>query len=832
MRVPAWCGLLAVAGLGLAAGALGKTPGLQLTENDALEEHGLSVFLFHNRYHAVFGDEKNSGLQIIFHEQRVANNGDVRLEPTPAQWDAIPVFKQRKRGAAANELVATLEYPEKKFSYAIDVRPEQGGIRVAVVLERALPAELAGRAGFNLEFLPTAYFGKSYVIGDTTGVFPRHPGGPTAKNASGEFEPVAMGNGQQILLSPEDAATRVSVGSEGAALALFDGRNKAQNGWFVVRSLLPAEKTGEVLVWHVGLTVAAGWMRKPVVGYNQAGYTPERRKVAVLELDAASQPDQTARVLRVQADGGTKEVFRGEVKPWGKWLRYEYATFDFSAVRQPGLYEIEYAGMTSGPFRVAKDVYDGIWHNSLDTFLAEQMDHVKVREGYRTWHGISHLDDARQAPVNYTHFDGYAQAATTDSPFAPGQHIPGLNVGGWFDAGDFDLRTQTHERVITDLVVAREKFGMDWDGTTVDEKTRTVEIRQPDGVPDAIEQVEHGVLYLLAQYRTFGHAIPGVIDPTLEEYTFLGDAASKTDGKIYSQKMGPSESDGIYSGVPDDRWAFTTHTTPLNYGAASALAAASRVLRGVDDGTAEECLAMSEKVWNEEHRQEPALFHSFNTTGGDLRGEEIKLAVELLLATKGGETYRKRLVELLPEIQKQFAAEGGTAVRAIPWMGGEYREALRGMTAQFKSKLDEGLAKNPYGVPISMGTWGGSGLAVGFAIQMYFLHEAFPELIGAEYTLRGLDYVLGVHPASNVSYVAGIGTQSKLIGYGNNRADYTFIPGGIIPGVTVIQPDFPELMSEWPFLWYENEYVVDAATGFVLLANAGSAMAGEKPDKQ
>jgi hypothetical protein len=823
--------LVAAVVLGFAAGALGDTTGLQLTENDALEEHGLSVFLFHNHYHPVFGDEKNSGLQIIFHEQRVANNGDVRLESTPAQWDAIPVFRQRKRGPAANELMATLEYPEKKFSYAIDVRPEQSGIRVAVVLERALPAELAGRAGFNLEFLPTAYFGKSYVIGDRTGVFPRYPGGPMAKNASGEFEPVAMGSGQQILLSPEDAATRVSIVSEGAALALFDGRNKAQNGWFVVRSELPAEKTGEVVVWHIGLKVAPGWVRKPVVGYNQVGYTPERRKVAVLELDAASPPEKTARVVSVRADGGTKEVFRGEVKLWGKWLRYRYATFDFSALREPGLYAIEYAGTTSGPFRVAKDVYDGIWHNSLDTFLAEQMDHVKVREGYRTWHGISHLDDARQAPVDYTHFDGYAQGPTTDSPFAPGQHIPGLNVGGWFDAGDFDLRTQTHERVITDLVVAREKFGMDWDGTTVDEKTRYVEIRRPDGVPDAIEQIRHGVLYLLAQYRTFGHAIPGVIDPTLQEYTFLGDAASKTDGKIYSEKMGPSESDGIYSGLPDDRWAFTTHTTPLNYGAASALAAASRVLRGVDDAMAEECLRTSEKVWDEEHRQEPALFHSFNTTGGDLRGEEIKLAVELLLATKGGEPYRKRLMELLPEIESHVAAEVGTAARAIPWMGGEYKEALRGMTAQFKSKLDEGLAKNPYGVPISMGTWGGSGLAVEFATRMYFLHEAFPELIGAEYTLRGLDYVLGVHPASNVSYVAGIGAQSKLIGYGNNRADYTFIPGGMIPGVTVIQPDFPELMSEWPFLWYENEYVVDAGTGFVLLANAGNALAEEKADK-
>ena len=77
---------------------------------------------------------------------------------------------------------------------------------------------------------------------------------------------------------------------------------------------------------------------------------------------------------------------------------------------------------------------------------------------------------------------------------------------------------------------------------------------------------------------------------------------------------------------------------------------------------------------------------------------------------------------------------------------------------------------------------------------------------------------------NSVSYVSTVGTSSKLVGYGNNRADYTFIPGGMIPGVVIIQPDFPELKDNWPFLWYENEYVVDAATTFILLANAAESI--------
>jgi hypothetical protein len=798
---------------------------LRLNDQDYFEAHGLSVLLFHNAYHGVFGDQKMSGLEIILHERRIATNGDVRISPTPAQWDSLPRFKERKRGPSENQLTAFSAYSEGGLSYRIEVQPEADGFRVSVHLDQPLPAALAGKAGFNLEFLPTAYFGKSLVFDDASGIFPRHPDGPMQREADGTARSLPLASGHRMVLSPEDPLTRVAITSDHGPLMLFDGRNQAQNGWFVVRTLIPSDRTESAVVWHIHPNVIPGWTRPPVVAYNQVGYTPERSKVAVLELDPIYDAPQTARVLQLASNGNYHEVFRGEIKPWGKWLRYQYAHFDFSTVTEPGIYAIEYAGQINGPFRIAKDVYEQIWRPSLDIYLPEQMDHVKVREGYRIWHGASHLDDARQAPVNYTHFDGYAQGPTTDSPFAPGEHIPGLNVGGWYDAGDFDIRTETQAMVITDLVLAKECFGINSDQTTVDEKARYVQIDKPDGIPDVVQQIEHGVMGLLAQYKAIGHAIPGIIEPTLEEYTHLGDAASQTDGRIYSSRLNPLETDGADSGQPDDRWAFTTHVTPLNYAAIASLAAASRVLRGFDDQMAAECLQTAVRVWDGEHQHPPALFHSFNTTGGELQDEETKAAVELLIATNGGEIYRNRLKELLPAIQERFRTLGWIAVRAIPFMDADFQNSLAASLRSYQTKLDDQLSKNPYGVPISTGTWGGSGQVAGLAVHMYFLHQAFPEIIGSEYTLRGLDYVLGTHPASNVSYVSSVGTHSKLIAYGNNRADYTFVPGGMIPGVVIIQPDFPELKDDWPFLWYENEYVVDAATVFILAANAANALA-------
>ena len=797
---------------------------LHLTQQEVLESQGLSVLLFHNSYHRVFGDQKMSGLEVILHEQRIATNGDVRLSATPAQWESIPDFKERKRGSVQYQITAYCAYPDQALTYRVDVRPETGGIRVAVQLDRPIPRALVGKAGFNLEFLPTLYFGKSYMADERSGIFSRHSDGPMEKTADGTVEPRPLAVASEFVLSPEDPLTRIAIASEGGQIQLFDGRNNAQNGWYVVRTLIPAGKTGDVVVWHIHPNVIPGWTRPPVVSYNQVGYTPERRKIAVLELDPLFNAPKIARVVRLTPEGEYREVFRSAIEPWGKWMRYQYAHFDFSTVREPGIYAIEYAGQRTGLFRIAPNIYDGIWSPSLDTYLPEQMDHVKVREGYRIWHGASHLDDARQAPVNYTHFDGYKQGPATDSPFSPGQHIPGLNVGGWYDAGDFDLRTQTQTRVITDLVLIREKFGVKSDDTSVDEKARYVQLRKPDDVPDVLQQIEHGVLLLLAQYHVIGHAISGIVEPTLEQYTHLGDAASKTDGRIYSERMVLLENDGIYSGVPDDRWAFTTHTTALNYDAVGSLAAASRVLQGYNDKMAEECLQTAVRVWDEEHTHPPAIFQYFNTTGSNLQHAETEAAVELLIATRGGEVYRKRLKELLPMIRDEFAFLGGTAARAVPFMDGEFKDALASSLAAYQPKLRDAIAHNPYGVPISTGTWGGSTAVTRFASDMYFLHEAFPESEGSEDTLNGLDFVLGRHPVSNVSYVSAVGTQSKLIAYGNNRADYSFIPGGMIPGVVIIQPDFPELKEAWPFLWYENEYVVDAATSFILAANAAHAI--------
>jgi hypothetical protein len=796
-----------------------KSLPLKVNEMEYFEAPGINILVFSNWYNEAFSDSKMSGIEVIHHEVRTVTNGDVRLSPTPEQWDPIPEFIERKVDKEKNMIEAFLRYPDFNFEYSIKAEALDNGLRLTVNLRQPLPEKLKGKAGFNLEFLPSAYFEKAYLMDGRPGVFPLYPGGPMEVRADGVVEPKPVATGKTLVFAPEDPFRHIIVKTTEGNLNLYDGRNQAQNGWFVVRSLIPSDKTGVAVEWTLTASSVPNWIRPPVITYSQAGYHPDQKKIAVIELDKRYSWQNTVRLFKISEDGVYTEKYTARPVLWGKYLRYNYVTFDFSSVTANGIYIIEYEDIRTFPFKISENIYDDAWQPALDVFFPVQMDHMFVNEAYRVWHGASHLDDALQAPVDHEHFDLYAQGPNTDTRFKPGEHIPGLNVGGWYDAGDFDIRTQSQYDVVLTLAEVWEKFHIDRDETTIDQSRRYVDIHMPDGKPDILQQIEHGALALLAQHKAVGHAISGIIAPTISQYTHLGDAASKTDNLIYYSGLEEGRSDGINSGTFDDRWAFTTRSTPLNYGSAAALAAASRSLQGYNDVLARECLATALKVWDEEHSQPPVIYSYGNTMGGFLKDEELKAALELLICT-GDEKYANKIDELFPYIEDAFNLVAINAVRAIPYMDEQYKNKLKDLVIHYKDETSRRMIHNPFGVPISRGGWAGNGMVMDFAITNYYLHQAFPDIIDTENTFRGLHYIYGCHPGSNISFVSGVGTNSKKVAYGNNRADFSFIAGGVVPGVLILPPDFPENKEDWPFLWGENEYVIPMGSSYIFLVNA------------
>jgi len=402
-----------------AAGVFAQDKPLTINERQYFEKRGLNVLVFTNEYNGMFFDEKTAGIELIHHGVRTATGGAVRLSPTPEQWDQIPKVADRKVDPKTNTIEVRLRYEAFDFDSRLVVTPDGAGFKVAVYLDKPVPADLEGRAGLNLEFRPSRYWERTYMMDGKPGIFPRYPAGPTTslppEKKIRQFEghstfdlhghkdyiealPVAVG--QTIVIAPEDPERHVTIRSRSGALQLLDGRNLAQNGWYVVRTLLATKTTGKVAEWSVEPHTIPGWTRTPVIGFSQVGYHPSQPKRAVIELDANDKPLPTASLIEIRPDGKPVEKVKVKVEPWGKYLHYSYVVADFSSVRDPGLYLIRYGTQKTGSFPIATDVYERVWHPTLDVFFPVQMDHMFVNEGYRVWHGAAHLDDAVQAPLN------------------------------------------------------------------------------------------------------------------------------------------------------------------------------------------------------------------------------------------------------------------------------------------------------------------------------------------------------------------------------------------------------------------------------------------------
>ena len=781
---------------------------LMLNDSSYFETRGLNYFVFSNKYDAMFDDSKISAVEIIHHGLRTATNGDVRLNPTPGQWDKLPVFINRTVNKATKRIDVSLEYPQYAFAYTLTGEARDGGFYLSVSADKVLPDSLVGVAGLNMEFFPPVFFGHSYLMDGRPGLFPTS----AADNMTvinGIVEPTPMAAGTVIEIAPDSPSKHITIRTTlpDSKLMLFDGRNKQQNGTFVVRTLLPAGKTGKIAEWFIQAETNTRWLRTPTISYSQVGYHPAQQKMAVIELDKNDKPLSDITLYKVNSDGSLTAALSSKPVIWGMYTRYNYLQFDFSQVEEPGIYKLAYGDQTSGPFPIDANVYQRAWYPTLDVFMPVQMDHMFVREAYRVWHGAAHLDDARQAPVNYSHWDGWSQGASTDNRFKPGQHIPGLNVGGWFDAGDFDIQTPSQQQTVQSLTDIWEEFAPAHDETTVDQQAHYTEIHLPDGKPDVLQQIEHGVLQLAAQVNAIGYAIPGINESHLYQYRHLGDAVTKTDGT---------------AGNADDRMAFTNRTPALNYGTAAALAASARVLPTLNPSLASEALRIAEFIWKDEHNRKagkeeesPTPFNRFQ----QLTASECHAAFELWRAT-GNAMYKARVDELLPELTRQFNRNAALIVRLAPFMDDTFKQQVKPQIKAYIAQQTKLETLNPFGIGISLNSWAGNAMILRNGIINYQILKLFPELGSPELVFRNLNYIYGCHPYHNRSFVSGVGAQPKRVAYGNNRADHSFIPGGIVPGIRLLKPDFPENRDDYQFHWSENEYVIPLAPDYIYLVHA------------
>ena len=153
---------------------------LQINDSGYFEKRGVNVFVFNYEYSGMFFDEKTSGIELIHHGVRTATGGAVRLQNTPEQWDLIPKMISRKVDKQNNSIEVELRYEKFDFNSRVVVTAKDNGVEINVFLDKPVPEKLVGNAGFNLEFLPSAYFEKTFLADGKPGNFPLYPSSTTS----------------------------------------------------------------------------------------------------------------------------------------------------------------------------------------------------------------------------------------------------------------------------------------------------------------------------------------------------------------------------------------------------------------------------------------------------------------------------------------------------------------------------------------------------------------------------------------------------------------------------------------------------------------------------
>ncbi len=798
---------------------------LKINEQEYYEIPSLNVMMFSDFY----PEGHQGGLSIVQFGTRIVSNGDLRLEPTPGQWSPVPKVGKRIVDKIKNTISVELWYPDSskdrkgfnpviyldlKFNYFVRTEAIGNKIKLMVDLENPLPEEWADKVGFNLEIFPGNYFGEFYLMDDKSGIFPQQANGPTITDNDGNLQFKNMAEGSKLIIAPGILEKQLKIESTKNKIELIDGRGLHNNGWFTVRSTIKKGETQNAIEWIIIPSYDVNWRYKPIIQVSQVGYHPNQIKFAVVELDKLTEDFEKIQLVKITEDN--EIIIKEDTKPnaWGNFLRYKYLRFDFSEIKDEGLYVIKYGNNYSNRFEIKSDIFErNVWQPTIEYFLPVQMCHMKVDEKYRTWHGLCHMDDARMAPTNLNHFDGYLQGNSTLTKYNSGEHVPGINIGGWHDAGDYDLRVESQSETVYKLSLIYELFKNEIDETTIDQNTRKVEIHQPDGKPDILQQIEHGVLSIIGGYESLGRLYRGIICPTLDQYVLLGDGSTMTD----NLKFAKDKNDPILD-LPlpeDDRWVFTEENMYRELEVAQHLAAASRALKDFNTELSKKCLTAAEEIFKNNIKAKAEI--------------KINTAAELYLSTRN-KNYAKFIYEnadIIVSKLERYSMVLGRFVKASNNL--EFNDKIKNAVKNDFAKIVELQKENPYGVPYKPYIWGAGWGIQEFGVNLLFIHLGFPDIVNSEYVFNSLNFVLGCHPGENTaSFISGVGSNSLTVAYGVNRADWSYIPGGSASGTALIRPDLPEL-KVWPYFWQQTEYVMGGgATDFMILAMAAYYLFNEK----
>lgn len=225
------------------------------------------------------------------------------------------------------------------------------GVSVSVFLAEPLPQSLEGRISLSLLLRRDLFLGRNcFIDGRPRTISDR-------KYA-----------GNSLVLLPENPEMLVSITSS-REFSLSGGDDNV-----LLESPLPSGMTGCVLEWLIEPSgeLPAALAAAPEV--SRIGYLCAQTKKAVIKVPEGKSPGQ-ATVYRINTEGHRQLVMRAETETWTEPQDgFTFVIADFSAIREVGLYCLEYGESISDAFPVDTELCPGEWRKALEELLRRDID--------------------------------------------------------------------------------------------------------------------------------------------------------------------------------------------------------------------------------------------------------------------------------------------------------------------------------------------------------------------------------------------------------------------------------------------------------------------------
>ena len=463
---------------------------------------------------------------------------------------------------------------------------------------------------------------------------------------------------------------------------------------------------------------------------NQVGYLPGGAKwAAVRDVPAAN--------FAVLDDASGREVWRGALGAAQRWKPAQEALrlADFSALRQPGRYRLQVAGLPpSAPFVIAPDAYAALNAAALKAFYFNRASLALDGAHAGAWARPAGHPDERVLVHASAAGPGRPEGAVISAP------------KGWYDAGDYNKYIVNSGITVYTLLAAYEHFPAFFQAQRLN-------------IPES------------------GNGLPDLLNETLWNLEWMLAMQDPADGGVY-HKLTNKGFDGVVMPhqATSERYV-VMKSTAATLDFAAVMAQSSRVFAAFETqrpGLSARMLAAAKRAWAWAGThpgvvyQQPADVRTGGYDDKELADEFAWAAAELYVSTRD-DTY----LAAMKANAAPADVPGWGGVGTLAWITlAQHRERLTPAAdrAQIERQITTLATKlagrwqaSPYRVAMQDTDfiWGSNSVALNQALVLIQGYRLTGERRMLDAAQSALDFVLGRHP-TGYSMVTGFGERSPM----------------------------------------------------------------------